>query len=149
MVGLIQVRSMLVLSNGMPAYTAVLSAGLREGQGRGRRKKKMKEGIKRKTFYKSRFAVSVRTGISRFSRYGTVSGTGWQLLVLALEDETSPHLPAEERGNASSQRRKTRRRLVTAQEDEVLSRPCLAFQQKNKAMPRPSAGRRGATRLPA
>ncbi|RWV92125.1 hypothetical protein BHE74_00039145 [Ensete ventricosum] len=96
-----------------------------------------------------------------------------QHLVPALEDEALPRLPAEELGNASSQRRKTRhrpsgrtrRRLGTTQEDEApprlpaeergstssqqrKTRRRLVFQQVNKAAPRPSAGRRGAASSP-
>ncbi|RWW19890.1 hypothetical protein GW17_00016025 [Ensete ventricosum] len=61
-----------------------------------------------------------------------------------MEDEALPRVPTEERGSASSQRRKAMQRLVLQRENEVPPHPRLAYQQKNKAAHHPNEGRRGA-----
>ncbi|RWW68310.1 hypothetical protein BHE74_00024181, partial [Ensete ventricosum] len=64
-------------------------------------------------------------------------------LVPAQEDEVTPCLPAGERGDASSQRRKMRRRLVPTSPSSRRTRQRLIPAKEDEATPHLPTGERG------
>ncbi|RWW17830.1 hypothetical protein GW17_00018222 [Ensete ventricosum] len=58
-------------------------------------------------------------------------------------DEATPRLPVGERGTTSSQRRKTRHRLVPASPSSRRTRQCLVPAKEDEVTPRLPAGEQG------
>ncbi|RWW41570.1 hypothetical protein BHE74_00052939 [Ensete ventricosum] len=92
--------------------------------------------------YSSRFAISVRTGISISDRYGMAAprprgktSPSWKMRRCQRENEVLPHPNAGRLGGALSLSWKIRRHL--------------AFQRENKTLSHPRTGRRGSALVPA